>query len=305
MASMERSLASMASELSREELERTEELFEETPTRSYIEEHPDDAMFLEAMGAYDTIGIGVFIFCHGKCTSKIRRIPSGIKIMKKNVYKCGVYSPIITFRHKSQTPEIIADELTRSFSPAFKPEECQANAWDSITDGVLKNKKGVEVPLSALTCEEFNTTRENTTDHFVYKIYVGKNSSHRVVLSYDGRTIDLLRCSMQNILDIFGRPSPRHPKYSEIMTIIEYIEQNIGRRGQIAGKSIISTDFIFNMAKYLNLMHDVNIVRILDESCNDGISSQPRYPNGRPVGYGGKKSKKRKRKHRKSKKILY
>ena len=105
MASMERYLESMASELSREELERTEELFEETPTRSYIEEHPDDAMFFEAMGADETMGIGVFIFCHGKCSSKfVRRIPSGIKIMKKNVSKCGVSSPIITSRHKSQTP---------------------------------------------------------------------------------------------------------------------------------------------------------------------------------------------------------
>jgi len=303
---METSLEDMASELSREELERTEELFEETPTRSYIEEHPGDEMFFEAMSADETLGIGVFIFCHGKCSSKfVRRIPNGIKIMKKNVSKCGVSSPIIThiYRHKSQTPNVIVDELTRSFSPAFETEECQANAWKWATDGVLK-KGGVEVPLTSLTCEEFNTTPENTTGHFVYKTYLGNERGHVVLLSYGGRTIDLLRCSMQNILETFGGPSPTHPRYSEIMTILDYIKENIGRRGQIAGKSIISTDFVFNMSKYLNFLYGVKVVRILDESCNNGIACQPNDPTtGRPIGYGGKKSKKQKRKRRKSKKL--
>jgi hypothetical protein len=305
MASMETSLEDMASELSQEELQRTEELFEETPTRSFTEEHPDE-MFFEAMGADETLGIGVFIFCHGKCSPRIvRRIPSGIKIMKKNVSKCGVPSPIITYiyRPKSQTPHVIVDELTRSFSPAFETEECQANAWKWATDGVLK-KGGVEVPLTSLTCEEFNTTPENTTEHFVYKTYVGNERGHVVLVSFGGRTIDLLRCTMQNILETFGGPSPTHPRYAEIMTILDYINENIGRRGQIEGKSIISTDFVFNMAKYLNFMYGVNIVRILDESCNNGIPSQPHYPDGRPVGYGGKKSKKQKRKRRKSKKLF-
>ena len=301
---MDTSFEGMASELSPEELQRTEEMFEEIPTRSYTEEHTDE-MFFEAMSADDTLGIGVFIFSHGKCSNKyLRRLPDGIKVMKKNVALCGVPSPILTYiyRPKSQTPHVIADELTRSFSLAFEKEECQANAWTWATNGVLK-KGGVEVPLTSLACEEFNTTPANTTEHFVYKMYLGNEKAHVVLVSFGGKTIDLLRCSMQNILETFGGPSPTHPRYAEIMTILDYINENIGRRGQHEGKSMISTDFIFNMIKFLNFMYGVKVARILDESCNTGISGQPHYEDGRPIGYGGKKSKKHKRKRRKSKKL--
>jgi hypothetical protein len=291
---------------------------EEHPTGPDRAEQIEDAeMFYHAMAADDDIGVGVFIMCHGKTHPEVRRIPEGINVMKKNVSLCGVPAPTIysSYRFKGQTAEVIAEELTRSFALAFSAEECMANEWRCAREGILygtpaPGRPPIKVPLCLFACEEFNTTPENKVSHFVYKSYLADKDYHCVLVTFGGKRINLLTCTMEELTDTFGMPMEQHENAQEIMEILHYIQDNISTR-ELGPRHIISTDLIFNVLKYLNLMYGVKVARILDESCNTGLKGQPVFKDDKKdgykekVGYGGKrKSRQKNRKKRKSKKLF-
>lgn len=260
----------------------------------------EDADTLQLMGRDENIGIGVFITCHGICVkNKFRRIPSILKVMKKNLTQCGINTAHPT-RYKDETPQVIVERLTESFTNAFTFEECQLNDWPR-KEGDVPRYKGEPVDFTKYTCDEFNTNPSNTTTQFVLKKYISANPEEGVLFSFGGITIDLMTVvSTEEIIHIFGinNLDPTHPNHKKINIVLKYIYQNIRIRNEYFArikKNVISTDFIFNLSILLNYMYGVKIVRILDESCNSGISCQPIDETGRPIGYGGKKSKKHKK----------
>jgi hypothetical protein len=267
------------------------------PTELYMEDEDVDTMQL--MGADEEYGIGVFITCHGTCIpDKFRTVPPMLTVMKKNLTQCGMLTAHPT-RYKDETPQVVVEKLNSSFTSAFAFEECQVNDWPRA-DGDVPRGRGVPVDFTKYTCDEFNTNPTNTTRQFVYKKYISTKPEENVLFSFAGRTIDLMTISsVEDILHMFGiSTDPRHPNHVKIMVILRYIHQNILVRNEYVariGKSVISTDFIFNLSILLNYMYGVKIVRILDESCNSGVPCQVFDKTGRPIGYGGKKSKRRKR----------
>ena len=267
------------------------------PTELYIE--PEDADTLQLMGADDEYGIGVFITCHGVCIKdKVRFVPPMLTVMKKNLTQCGINTGHPT-RHKNETPQVVVERLNSSFTSAFAFEECQMHDWPRDPGDVPRNK-GVAIDFTKYTCDEFNTNPTNKTRYFVYKKYISSKPEEALLFSFAGRTIDLMTISsVEEILHIFGiSTDPTHPNHEKIMVVLKYIHQNITIRNEYVARTkyaVISTDFIFNLSILLNYMYGVKIVRILDESCNSGISCQPLDKTGRPIGYGGKKSKRRKK----------
>ena len=272
------------------------------PTEMYMED--EDADTLQLMGADDEYGIGVFITCHGACIpDKFRTVPPMLTVMKKNLTQCGMLTSHPT-RHKNETPQVVVERLNSSFTSAFAFEECQMHDWPR-DPGDVPRGRGAPIDFTKYTCDEFNTNPSNTTRQFVYKKYISSKPEEGVMFSFAGKTIDLMTISsVEEILDLFGiSTDPTHPNHAKIMVVLRYIHQNIIVRNEYVArfkKSVISTDFIFNLSILLNYMYGVKIVRILDESCNTGVPCLPKDKTGRPIGYGGKKSKRKKYKRRKS-----
>jgi hypothetical protein len=266
---------------------------------------------LHPMFTAEPIGMGVYIHCHGECHPEtIRKVPPGVIVMKKNFSRCGIISPgTLKYRDSSETPEVIVEELTRSFSPAFTPDRCGATNWHGQIKekpGFAITKSGREVDLRDFTCEEFNTHEGNKTDYFVYKIYTADEMTHCILFSVGGITIDLLRAGIEEILSVYRIGSdPRDPRHTQIQEVIGYLISNISYRNQVASETAylsITTDFIFHLAKLIELVHGINVIRILDESCNEGIREQPIAIDGKLAGFGGKRKSRQKNKRRKSKK---
>lgn len=280
-------------------------------TRSYTDDED-----LKLLVRDDTEGIGVFFRCHGLLHKHIeRRIPPQLKIMKKNISECGTSSPFTTrYRLPTETPEVIVEQLTSSFAPAFTQERCRTTPWvgrDPSNPGIIKGVvEGTKTPesvhIDSLTCEEFNTNSENFTTHFILKIYMVTGPTHRALFSFGGVTIDLFTVSgIEEILARFNilQIDPSHPNYEKIKKVVDYINSNIEFRekSRAVGIPTITTDFIFNLSLLLHFMYGVVAVRILDESCNGGRTGLKDI-GGVVVGFGGKRKSRRKHK-RKSKKV--
>jgi len=252
-------------------------------------------------------GIGIYVSCHGGNISPFlhRPTPRGVTVMKKNITECGfpAYRPT---RFPGITQEDIAMRLTQSFDVAFSEEECRAHQWPNANaEGQPIDAQGRIIHKDTFTCEEFNTNSANVVHSFLYKEY-GKNdttpSNEGVLVAFSGVIVDLMTITLDEYLRAFRVPlDPSHPKHRQIIKIIQVIETYIDFRNR---KKRISTDFIFITITLLHIIYGVKVARFYDPSCNYSKSLMPFVKPSSGIGYGGKKSKRGKRKHRKSKKLF-
>jgi hypothetical protein len=136
------------------------------------------------------------------------------------------------------------------------------------------------------SCKRF----KNPPRGWVQKIYTIEGDSHQLILAHANKTIDLFRCTEQDLCDFIGITDQR-----DAATIRVALSNQDSR-----GLRELTTFNLFTIIKVFKQMHQIKLVRIIDESCN--LSKQPLIEG---FGYGGQKSKRNKTKrfHLRSRKI--
>ena len=224
------------------------------------------------------------------------------KSYKKNLTDCGSLSYDIPTKSGFSSSIDISKSLMTSFEASFTPEDCKAIRWPRDEQG-RPFINGKVVNLESFTCQEFNS-RENTTTEFLCKRYTKdlKDPKLGLFFSFADMTIDLLKVSFIFIAEGFRIPRSGHPNQSNIDRLLRSIEEHIRLRdSEESGRKPITTQFIFDLIELIHIVHRGDVVRFLDYACNRGAGSISKPSH---VGFGGKRSKRRNRKRRKSKKIF-
>lgn len=211
----------------------------------------------------DTTVLGISISCHGNIIKDktIRNIP-GVDIIK-HTYAGYCAIALINPLYKRETSTLKALSLLHNFDMAYTRSQylTSINKYaDSCTD-----MEG--------SCKQF----KNPPLGWIQKLYTIKDETHQLILAHANKTIDLFRCTEQELCDFIGITDSRH---------VATIRVALGEREHIG----LTTSNLFLLIKVFQKIHNVKLVRILDESCND--AKQPLIEG---FGYGGRKHKKTRR----------
>jgi hypothetical protein len=264
--------------------------------------------------------LGVYIRCHGELSTKpdksLRyiRTPEGMTIHKHNLggYGCSSYK-IDHVIPNEQIAQILETGAFRGLSSREYVKQLQGLQFDKFGNIVDK----------ANTCESFSGL-----NGWVRKKYTKDDKGYRyIILSLNGKQINLWDCTKEVLIDYLEIPKPLDPR------IESKIDNFVLKKNGLDGfGERINTENLFDLFEIIKNIHGKDSINIFDESCNVVMDYSKKVtghlicPNGIPdiesplttrhmpipkgevparhrtTGYGGKTKRKSKRK-RKTKRV--
>ena len=218
--------------------------------------------------------IGIYIACHGEL---IERIVDGTPYVTINKQNLGGYGcPSYKVREQSehiQTALDLENELVG----------CSLPKYQRMNDGLI-DKYGVEIDTEG-ACESFSSTNGK----WVLKKYSYDDTKRAFIIAFQGRAMDMVTCTRAELEEFIGG-EPTDPKYKKVLGQFFAVRD-----------TFFDTQIVFNLIQLFKKYQGVNVANILDESCNVQLKHKrpiPRehaFPRGRDVGYGGKRTRKTRR----------
>ena len=207
--------------------------------------------------------MGIYVECHGQVLTNYVKNIDGVDIYKHNV--AGFQACLLEINTVARilNSEKKALSLLTGFYMAKRGEQYLSSinkVADASTDMF---KSGIRF--------------KNPPKGWVNKRYTTGVEKIPLLLSWMNKTINLFTCTEDALVDFIGNESSRPTVYIILST----------------RENGITTFQLFTLIKMFKKINGVNIVRILDESCNNSETSLiPGY------GFGGRKTKRHKRKTR-------
>jgi hypothetical protein len=243
-----------------------------------VEQHPY-ITFLDLPKLPDreppTDTLAMFMGCHGVRMTTLQPNIDGVTISKFNHSGyCGITHGVTSKKRSMSSAQNLVygwEYLPRPTQEEwFVSEYCNMHPNDGLD---MDN-----------TCSNFYV---NPPNGWVCKVYGTKQDPQTcLAVAYKNKVIDLLHCSEDELYDFIDIKLADPSMLGDLNFILD-----------VPDKRRITTEQLFKLIELFKLK-GINKVHIYDMSCNENDNTtQPT-----DVGYGGK-SKRRKRKHRKSKKL--
>jgi hypothetical protein len=219
--------------------------------------------------------------CHGIRVSGVQPNIKGITISKFNHSSyCGKTVGLLM---KSRT---ISSARNLVYGWEYLPQPTQ--------EEILTSDACNKIPMDGLdmdsTCPTFYV---NPPKGWACKLYTTEHDPQAcLALAYKDKVIDLLQCSVDELIDFIGIKGKLFTDVKPPATSEELIREYV--INDVPNERKISTIHLFNL---IGLMEGITKVHIYDPSCNENDYTK----QAENSGYGGK-SKRRKSKRRKSRK---
>ena len=227
--------------------------------------------------------LAIYMGCHAVRTSEIQPNIKGVTISKFNhASYCGTNVGLLI---KSRT---ISSARNLVYGWEYLPRPTQ--------EEMLTSDACNKVPMDGLDMESICPNfYVNPPNGWACKLYTAeKDPQACLALAYKDKVIDLLRCSVDELVDFIGVKG-KLDEYIDVdpsTTIQELIRDYV--INDVPNERKVSTIHLFNL---IGLMRGITKVHIYDPSCNENDYTK----QAEGTGYGGK-SKRRKSKRRKSRK---
>jgi len=213
----------------------------------------------------ETKKIGIYIACHGELIERTVTGPPTVTIHKQNLggYGCSSYKVREPSDHRRMAL-LLENELVG----------CSLEDYQEMDHGVT-DKHGRVIDKEG-ACERFSSIN----GQWVLKKYTYDETKRAFIIAFQGKTINMLTCTRQELEEFIGGNPARHQKT---------LDAFFAERG-----TNFDTQLLFNLI-HLFSRQGVTVANILDESCNLHIKKRivPKeqvFSRGNR-GYGGKRTK--------------
>ena len=226
---------------------------------------------MRGLGEKPEIKMGIYIACHGELIERTVRGPQNVTINKQNLGGYGCPSFKVRDDH-IQTALLLENELV-----GCSLEEYQRMMKD------LRDKSGEEIDTEG-ACERFSSMDGS----WILKKYTYDATKRAFIIAFQGRTMYMVTCTRPELEAFIGGDLTKDKKILDTFFAVR--------------DTLFDTQLLFNLIYLFNKHRGVNVANILDESCNVQLKHKRTLPRddvflrGRDVGYGGKRTRKRKTK---------
>lgn len=176
--------------------------------------------------------LGIYIHCHGSIEEEYLPSPTGVRINKQNLggYGCSSYS----VRDISTIESVALDLQTELVG-------CSSQQYKKMKDGLIDTYgDAIDTEYS---CEVFRGFKT-----WIKKRYVMDETRKHILFAFQDKVINIVDCEKEELEAFLGKD--------------KRIDIFFGKRTRI------STNDLFMLIQLFHERCGVNVVNILDESCN-------------------------------------